>query len=173
MGKHWKTHLKLYWWVNSWKAMYVEDFWELGRVAAGLNPVPSVIRHRYHFKPGSKGCAFHIFTGEFRTVAHGTLARLLATFWGRWTRRRGIARQRSALQWSPDSIQYSKSWSSQSSGQQQQALVNRWQRRCLHRVRRALAIFLSVNGRTLHSVRDGLCWPSTEGQLTPSEILST
>lgn len=23
--------------------MYVEDFWELGRVAAGLNPVPSVI----------------------------------------------------------------------------------------------------------------------------------
>lgn len=76
--------------------MYVEDFWELGRVAAGLNPVPSVIRHRYHFKPGSKGCAFYIFTGEFRTVAHGTLAQLLATFWGQWTRRWGIAQQRSA-----------------------------------------------------------------------------
>lgn len=60
--------------------MYVEDFWELGRVAAGLNPVPSVIRHRYHVKPDSKGCAFYILTRDIRTVAHGTLAQLLATF---------------------------------------------------------------------------------------------
>lgn len=106
--------------------MYVEDFWELGRVAASLSSVPSVIRHRYHFKPGSKGCAFYIFTGKFRTVACGTLAQLLATFWGRWTRCWGIAWQCLALQWLLDSIQYSESWSSQSSGQYEQAHVNRF-----------------------------------------------